>query len=193
MHFSTFLKFLTLDTGDKIRDLEAYAKPGGFDYYRSSRDAVMQHSAHGRSREQVIKDIAAAAPHNAVAHNVEIFEHTADWLEKQKGKRVVPSRGVWPSPNKVFSVHIEPEIALDVGDKTKVVAVYPRKDPRLSRDTAGAGIVLLRRSYRGTGREEFAILDAYGQRAYKSPTNISEALLDREIQTIEGELQRIMR
>jgi hypothetical protein len=192
MHFSTFLKFLTLDTGDKIRHLESYATPGGFDFYRSSRDGVLQHSAHGRSRENVIKDIANLAPHNAVAHDVEIFEHTANWLEKQKGKKVAPSRGVWPSPNKVFSVHIEPEIGLEAGNKKNIVAVYPRKEPRLNRDTAGAGILLLRRGYRGTGEEEFAILDAYGEKAFRSPTNVSNALLDREIQTIEGELQRIM-
>jgi hypothetical protein len=140
----------------------------------------------------VIKDIAGSAPHNAVAHNVEIFEHAANWLEKQKGKRVVPSRGVWPSPDKVFSVHIEPEIGIDTGERKKVIAVYPRKEPRLNSDTAGAGILLLRRGYRGGGEEEFAILDAYAERAFRSPTNVSNALLDREIQTIEGELQRIM-
>lgn len=192
MHFSTFLKFLTLDTGDKIRHLEGYATPGGFDFYRSSRDGVLQHCAHGRSREKVIKDIASIAPHNAVAHNVEIFEHAANWLEKQKGKKFAPSRGVWPSPNRVFSVHIEPEIGLEVGDTKRVIAVYPRKIPRLNRDTAGAGILLLRRSYRASGGEDYSILDAYGERAFRSPTNVSNALLDREIQTIEGELQRIM-
>ncbi len=192
MHFSTFLKFLTLDTGDKIRHLEGYAKPGGFDFYRSSRDGVLQHSAHGRSRESVIKDIAGSAPHNAVAHNVEIFEHTADWLSKQAGQRIAPSRGVWPSPNKIFSVHIEPEIGLETSARRKILAVYPRKEPRLSRDTAGAGVVLLRRGYRGSGEEEFGILDAYGGKAYRAPTNVSEALLDREIMTIEGELKRIM-
>lgn len=192
MHFSTFLKFLTLDTGDKIRHLEGYSTPGGFDFYRSSRDGVLQHSAHGRSRERVIKDIANIAPHNAVAHNVEIFEHAANWLEKQKGQRVVPSRGVWPSPNKIFSVHIEPEIGLIAGGTKKIVAVYPRREPRLNRDTAGAGVLLLRRAYRGVGDEEFCILDAYGEKAFKSPTNVSNALLDREIKTIEGELQRIM-
>jgi hypothetical protein len=85
MHFSTFLKFLTLDTGDKIRQLESYATPGGFDYYRSSRNGVLEFSAHGRDRKRVAQDIAKTAPQNAVAHNIEIFENTADWLEKQPG------------------------------------------------------------------------------------------------------------
>jgi hypothetical protein len=192
MHFSTFLKFLTLDTGDKIRQLEGYATPGGFDFYRSSRDGIFQHCAHGSARQKIIEDIAKTPPHNAVAHNVEIFEHAANWLEKQKGKRVAPARGVWPSPNKIFSVHIEPEIGLQIGKNTRIVAVYPRKEPRLNRDKAGAGLLLLKRGYKGQSDEEFAILDAYGEKAFASPTNVSGALLEREIETIEGELKRIM-
>lgn len=192
MHFSTFLKFLTLDTGDKIRHLESYSTPGGFDFYRTSRDGVLQFSAHGRSRKAVAQDIAKLAPNNAVAHNVEIFEKTADWLERQSGKRVAPSRGVWPSPERCFSVHIEPEIGLEQGEKKRILAVYPRRDPRLNRDKAGAGVVLLRRAYKGSGNEEFGILDTYGEKAYWAPTNVSEALLDREIATIDAELKRIM-
>ncbi len=192
MHFSTFLKFLTLDTGDKIRHLESYATPGGFDYYRSSRDGVLQHSAHGRDRKSVAQDIAKTAAQNAAAHNVEIFEKSADWLAKQSGVRVVPSRGVWPSPERCFSVHIEPEIGLEQAGKRRVLAVYPRREPRLNRDKAGAGVVLLQRAYKGTGIEEFGILDAYGNKAYWVPTNVSAALLDREIATIDAELKRIM-
>ena len=192
MHFSTFLKFLTLDTGDKIRQLESYASPGGFDFYRTSRDGVLQFSAHGRSRKAVAQDIAKLAPSNAIAHNIEIFDKAADWLEKQSGKRIAPSRGVWPSPEKCFSVHIEPEIGLEQGEKKKIIAVYPRREPRLNRDKAGAGVVLLRRAYKGFGVEDFGILDAYGEKAYWAPTNVSEALLDREIATIDAELMRIM-
>lgn len=192
MHFSTFLKFLTLDTGDKIRQLESYATPGGFDFYRSSRNGVLEYSAHGRARKLVTQDIVKTAPANAAGHNVEIFEHVANWLDKQKGSRIAPARGVWPSPEKTFSVHIEPEIGLDTGEKRKVIAVYPRREPRLNRDKAGAGVILLRRAYKGGGQEDFGILDAYDSKAYWSPTNVSEALLDREIATIDAELKRIM-
>ena len=192
MHFSTFLKFLTLDTGDKIRQLEDYAKPGGFDFYRTSRDAVLNYSAHGKSAKTVLAEITKSAPANGVAHNIEIFQHVAAWLDKQKGARVAPSRGVWPSPNKKFSIHIEPEIGLQQNGESKVVAVYPRKEPRLNRDKAGAAIILLRKAYNGLGDEEFGILDAYGEKAFWSPTNVSSAILDVEISTIEAELTRIM-
>lgn len=194
MHFSTFLKFLTLDTGDKIRQLEAYATPGGFDFYRPSRDGVLQFAAHGRSKENVIRDIQTNAPSNTVAHNVEIFVHTANWLDKQKnGQRIAPARGVWPSPRKHFSVHIEPEIGFEKAGKRKILAVYPRRAPRLNRDQAGAGIILLSRAYRGAESEEFGILDAHGSRAFWTGTNVSSAILDREIATIDSELERILR
>ena len=192
MHFSTFLRFLTQDIGDKIRQLENYAKPGGFDFYRTSRDAVMNYSAHGRSKKNVIAEIVKSAPQNAVSHNMEIFENVACWLDKQPGERIAPSRGVWPSPSKVVSIHIEPEICLEKSGKKKIVAVYPRREPRLNRDKAGAGLLLLRKAYKGTGDEDFGILDAYGQNAYWSPTNVSSALLDIEIGLIESELTRIM-
>lgn len=120
------------------------------------------------------------------------FEKVADWLDKQSGKRIAPARGVWPSPENYFSVHIEPEIGLENGERKRILAVYPRREPRLNRDKAGAGIVLLRRAYKGSGDEEFGILDAYGAKAYWSPTNVSAALLDREIATIDAELKRIM-
>ena len=192
MHFSTFMKFMTLDTGDKIRQLESYSKPGGFDFYRSSRDAVLQYCAHGRQHNAIISDIRASAPSNACQHNVEIFEHAARWLNKQTGKPFAPARGVWPSLNKHFSVHIEPEIGLQKGGKSQIVAVYPRAQSRLTRDTAGAGIILLRRAYRGTGSEEFSILDAHAGKLFSAPTNVSEAILDREIHTMESELSRIL-
>lgn len=192
MHFATFLKFLTLNTGDKIRDLEKYAEPGGFDFYRSSRDGTMQHCAHGRSRERVLTDIRASPAANTIERNCEIFEATASWLKKQTGHRFAASRGVWASPDRIFSVHIEPEIAFGGKARQNIVAVYPRKASRINRDQAGAGIILLQRAYRGSGEERFGVLDAYAQKAYWSPTNVSEALLDSEIATMENELKRIL-
>lgn len=192
MHFATFLKFLTLDVGDKIRHLERYAKPGGFDFYRPSRTGVYDHAAHGRDRAKIVADIEANAATNALEQNLEIFEHTADWLEKQNQTgRISPGRGVWPSPNKIFSVQIEPEIGFETKKGKKILAVYPRKEPRLGRDRAGAGIILLRRAYKGDGSEDFGILDALGSKAYWTPTNVSEAVLDSEVATIEAELKKI--
>lgn len=192
MHFSTFLKFLTLNTGDKIRDLEKYAEPGGFDFYRSSRDGTMQHCAHGRSKERVISDIKASAAANTIERNCEIFEATASWLAKQAGQKLAASRGVWASPDRIFSVHIEPEIAFGNKNKPNIVAVYPRKEFRINRDQAGAGVILLKRAYSGTGEERFGVLDAFAEKAFWSPTNVSEALLDSEIATMENELKRIL-
>ena len=191
MHFATFLKFLTQNTGEKIRDLEKYAEPGGFDFYRGSRNGVFEYCAHGRSRDNVMGDINAG-PQNTVGRNQEIFLAAANWLDRQRGERLAPSRGVWASPGRVFSVHIEPEISLRIGQNTDVVAVYPRREPRINRDQAGAGLLLLRQAYNGTGVERFGVLDAVPGRVYRTPTNFSAAILEREIETIESELSRIM-
>lgn len=191
MHFATFLKFLTLNPGDKIRDLEKYTKPGGFDFYRPSRDGVVQYSAHKRTREQVLKYISDVSSTNSEERNAEIFMRVAAWTDKHSGNTTVPNRGVWRSPNSVFSVHIEPEIAYEQKDTQRVVAVYPRKDVRLNRDQAGAGLILLQRGYRGSGNEKFGILDAYASKVHWTPTNVSARLLDNEIATMESELDRL--
>src|SRR5690606_19302628 len=63
---------------------------------------------------------------------------------------------------------------------------------RINRDQAGAGLILLSRGYRGFGNEKFGILDAFGNKVHRTPTNISERLLENEIATIEAELARIL-
>ena len=52
--------------------------------------------------------------------------------------------------------------------------------------------MLLQKAYKGNRNEDFGILDAYGQKAFWSPTNVSSTLLDIEISTIENELKRIL-
>lgn len=192
MHFATFLKLLTLNAGDKIRDLERYAKPGGFDFYRPSRDGVMQHCAHGRPKDRVLKDIEASSATNSVERNKEIFGKVSAWIADHPGDATIPNRGVWRSPQKIFSVHIEPEISYQSKNELHVVAVYPRKEVRINRDQAGAGLILLGRGYRGVGNEKFGILDAFGSKVHRTPTNISERLLENEIASIEAELVRIL-
>jgi hypothetical protein len=192
MHFSTFLKLLTLNTGDKIRHLEGYASPGGFDFYRPSREGAFAYCAHGRSRTRVAEDIKKNAASNALERNLDIFEDVANWLDKQKGERNSTSRGVWRSPKKTFSIHIEPELGLIQAGRQKVVAVYPRKEPRINRDQAGAAILLLSEGYKTTEQIEFGILDCKGGKAFWSPTNVSQALLTSEVAMIEAELNRIM-
>lgn len=192
MHFATFLKLLTLNTGDKIRDLERYAKPGGFDFYRPSRDGIVQHCAHGRTKDRVLRDIETSATTNSVERNKEVFERVSAWVADHPGQAIMPNRGVWRSPQKTFSVHIEPEISYQAKNTQHVVAVYPSKDVRINRDQAGAELILLGRGYRGFGNEKFGILDAFAGRVHRTPTNISERLLENEIATIEAELARIL-
>ncbi|MGN6771814.1 MAG: hypothetical protein ACTHJQ_18490 [Rhizobiaceae bacterium] len=192
MHFSTFLKLLTQSTGDKIRDLSGYAQSGGFDFYRSSRDGVAEICAKSTSISTVIAKVKAIAPPNGIERNVEIVEHCSNWLSKQKGTGSKPKRSVWASPQKVFSVLIEPEILISSNAGLRVLAVYPRIEPRINRDQAGAGIIILKKAYKGDGTEKFGILDAYAEKAFWSPTNASQSILEHEVAMIENELSKVM-
>lgn len=192
MHFATFLKLLTQSTGDKVRDLSKYAQPGGFDFYRTSRDGVTDLCTGSKTLDEVKSSINALAPQNAVDRNIEIVENFLLWREKQAAMGKQPSRSIWTSPNEIFSIYIEPEISLISGNAEKVLAVYPRKDPRINRDQAGAGIILLQKHYKGSGSEKFGVLDAFGQKAFWSPTNASQAILDHDVAMIENELSKVL-
>ncbi|MGI9482385.1 MAG: hypothetical protein ACR2OR_08515 [Hyphomicrobiales bacterium] len=192
MHFATFLKLLTQSTGDKIRDLERYATPGGFDFYQPSRKGLNRYCGQGITRDQVLQEIENSSARNSKARNKEIFEKASHWIEKQSGEGAKTRKGIWQSPNRIFSVHIEPEISIRTKNALLVVAVYPRKDVRIRRDQAGAGQILLSRGYQSSGNEKFGILDVFGQRAFWTPNNVAEGTLDSEIAQIERLLKKIM-
>ena len=193
MHFATFLKLLSQDAGEKIKDLEKYATPGGFDFWRPLREGVGRHVAHGQNSDSVKQFIEQSAANNAVNRNVEVFTSVSEWVARQSGVGFLPNRGVWKSPNGVFSIHIEPEIGLEKRNGEKhITAIYGRTTPRLNRDKAGAAIILLEKSYRGDGSETFGILDAGKPQLIRAKTNVSERLLEVEISFIEDELHRIL-
>jgi hypothetical protein len=192
MHFATFLKFLTQSTGEKIRDLAKYEKGKGFDFYRTSRDGVASLCDNSKSLDEVLLTIESQAPSNGTERNREIAENTYQWLKRQSGVGATAPKGIWRSPNKVFSVQIEPEILLSNSGVDRVLAVYPRKEPRINRDQAGAGLLVLAAAYIGGGGEKFGILDAYAQKAFWSPTNASKAILDHDVAMIENELAKVV-
>jgi len=193
MHFATFLKLLTQDTGDKIRDLEKYGRPGGYDFWRPLRDGMDGLVGHGRLQSKVQADIAANASANSKKRNLEVFDQAAEWFAKQAGTGFFPNRGVWKSPAGMFSVQIEPEIGLEKKNGQQLVAaIYGRAAPRIRRDQAGAAIILLERTYKSNADIEFGILDAAAGKLHKAKSNVSEALLEAETKFIDEQLARVM-
>ncbi len=192
MHFATFLKLLTQDTGDKIRDLEKYGRPGGYDFWRPLRDGMDAFVGHGLGIEDVRRDISINASANSSTRNLEVFEQAATWVSRQNGRGFIPNRAVWRSPGGMFSVQIEPEIGLERRNGCQLVAaIYGRKEPRIRRDQAGAATLLLERTYRSNEDVEFGILDASAGVLHRARSNVSEALLDAETRFIDDQLSRV--
>jgi hypothetical protein len=185
------MKLLTLSTADKIRDLQKYATPGGFDFYKPSRDAVRAYCSGGLSREEVERQIVSASTQNSLATNKGIFGKVVEWLDKQSGSYDQPNIYSWTSPNKVFSVIVEPEIKI-ISSDVRFIAVYPKLDVKLTRDQAGAGILLMRQTGKFAENEKLGVLDAYRTKAFWTPTNVSAGLLTHEVQVIENELNTIL-
>ena len=191
MHFATFLKFLSLSTGDKVRDLEKYAKGGGFDFYRPSRDGVTTLVAQGQPIPAARNNVDINSTDQSRDRNLEIFDGAAAWVSKQSGSGFLPDRKVYKSPAGSFTVRITPEIGLQTKSKKRIIAVYPRMEPPLSKDVGGAAILLLERTFQDSN-VQFGILDAIRGKVCQAGTNVSARILDNEIAFIDAELHRIL-
>jgi hypothetical protein len=159
------------------------------DYWRPLRAGLTQLTLHGTSAadaRQYVEDNAFTNVRGNPENCIDRFDKISTWAAKQSGNLAdSPQRGVWTSPNELFSVHIEPDFTILGRDNARVVSCYPTDAPQLSRDTAGSGIILLRRFYGEASNYSFQIYDVNRNRCYKSPTNISESLLTADIDDIE--------
>ena len=186
LHFSTFLKLLASPTAERIRNISRYAQPGGFDYWRPLRAGITRMALH----DTTIEDARTYVSDNSSGTNrdncIDRFDKIADWLARQPGTYSdVSRRGVWNSPNGIFSVHIEPELELMGRTGSRIIAFYPTDQPSLNRDIAGSGIVLLRRYYGEGSNSQFQIYDVNRNLCHRTPTNVSRGLLDADILDIE--------
>ncbi len=137
-----------------------------------------------------VEDARTYVGHNASDTNkdncIDRFDKIAAWVSRQSGTcSDVTRRGVWNSPNEVFSVHIEPEVQITGRGGSRIVAFYPTDQPSLNRDIAGSGILLLRRFYGEGNNSQFQIYDVNRNLCHRTPTNVSLGLLDADIQDIE--------
>ncbi|MCE7029032.1 hypothetical protein [Jiella avicenniae] len=188
MHFATFLKFLTQDIGNNIKDLSRYGGGGGKDFYGPSRRGVSELLSAECDLNLLIKKVQQASLPNAVETNASVIAEVSSWLSAQKGERFEPEKAVWKSPNGYFSLSIEPEIGLTKGAETKIIAVYPRRNGRLNREKAGAGIILLQEAFPHLGGVRFGILDSSAGKAFWSGTNSSAGVLRHHVRMVEDEL-----
>ncbi len=192
LHFSTFLKLLASSNAERIRNISRYAQPGGFDYWRTFRTGVCNIALDDSTIETARNYVSQNTPDGNRDNCLNKFDKVSAWLNRQQGTYSGNERGIWNSPNNVFSVHIEPEMQITGRAGSRVIAFYPNNAPALSRDTAGSGILLLRRHYGQGCNSQFQIYDVERNKCYKTPTNVSMNLLDTDIQAIEGHFQNLV-
>lgn len=192
LHFATFLKLLASPTGDRIRNISRYAQPGGFDYWRPLRSGITRMALNGTTNEDARLYVSDNASENNRENCLNQFDKVAGWLGRQSGTvGDVSRRGVWNSPNGVFSVHIEPELEIMGRTGSRIIAFYPTDKPSLNRDIAGSGILLLRRYYGEGSNSQFQIYDVNRNLCHRTPTNVSRNLLDADIQDIEYHFENL--
>ncbi len=190
MNLSTFLKLLTLNTGEKLRDVQKYKEAGGYDFYQALRAA---HLKFGPTPDVSlgIDFISARASANAKKVNEDLYRASHEWILKQKGEFFSPSRALFRSPRNVFSVTVNPEIGLRTKSVDTAYAIYPRQHVRINRDQAGAALLLMSEAYGDTSNMQFGVLDVTADKAFRTPTNMSKAILDAEVRFLEIEFLKL--
>ena len=184
LRLSSFLSLLTRDVGDQLRALDRH-REREFDFWHPLRDALRGYALEGLGRGEALEGIEAAATQSMLRRNQEVFERTADWIDRQEGRLVPPPSGVWRSPRGVFEVSVEPDLALDRRGAVEAVAIYGREAPRLRRDQAGAACRVMAEALEV---DAVGVLDAETGQVLRTPTKLSDRVLDREVDLIEDEV-----
>ena len=185
---STFLKLATIPLDQQIGQLSAYDEPGGYDYYRATKRAI-----RGNAHSDFAKASATIARIERDGER-EDGAVVAEAVRKRfgRGPLVAPPRALWTSPKKVFSVRVEPEIAIPSATGLQTVAIYPTKSVPIRRASAGAAIRLMDDALNPvvSGPISCAVYDARRNRLYSSPTNTSDELLKTLTELLEWRLGR---
>ena len=187
LRLASFVALMTRDVGDQLRALDRH-RERDFDFWHPLRAALRAYSVEGLGRGEAVEGIEAEATQSMLRRNVEVFERVADWLDRQPGRAVPPPTGIWRSPSGAFEVEVAPEIALvDRKGRMDAIAVYGREAPRLRRDQAGAVAEVMADAL---GPDvAVGVLDAEAGTVLRTPTRLSERILDAEIRVIESELR----
>lgn len=191
MGMMTFLKgLLGKSTMEKVRDYGRYLEPGGYDFYRGLKEAIKDYVYQNKKLSAVEESINKAKNPVERKHNLEAFRSFVVWVEKNGGEFIAPPKGIYKSPNEIFSIKIEPELAVKNDGIISVFTFWTIKKPLLTKIVAGVGIYLMESALKKGAFKEanFYIvkIDTGKLYDYTSKPNNPSILLNAEVAQIES-------
>jgi hypothetical protein len=97
------------------------------------------------------------------------------------------------SPNSVFGVRVEPEIAAATNKDRYILAVYCHKTVRPSATQAGIGIILMRSALAGKYQptDRLGILDVIASKQFVAVPDFSEKVFASQVSFLEREIAEV--
>lgn len=187
MAASTFLKLMSQRSEEKLRDLSAYDRPGGYDAHRNLRLAIAEGTSDGTIDH--LHDALSAIPVvQERARALELEPLIERKLLEQSDVFVTPPQLTWTAPNRGFSVNLHPDVGMQQGNHVLYAFLYFHSKVRPTSTTAGALIHLAKRELGPLVGEadEFAVIDVRTGDTFKKVMRFSPDLLAKEVRDLDS-------
>lgn len=187
MAASTFLKLMSQRSEEKLRDLAAYERPGGYDAHRNLRLAIAEGTSDG-TIDGLHAALSAIPVSKERSRALELEPLIERKLLEQSEVFVTPPQMTWTSPNGGFSVNLYPDVGMQQGNHVLFAFLYFHSTVRPTSTTAGALIHLAKRELGPHVGEadEFAVIDVRAGETYKKIMRLSPDLLAKEIRDLDS-------
>lgn len=159
--FTTFLKVCAATPLGKIRELQAFTRPGGYDFYKILKKLAVEICSGKMSLLEAENQIARITNVAERKHTLEAIRIFYQWFVVQKLDWETPPRGVAKStPSGIVTIRLEPEIAFKGdGAAPNVLYLWNLNKPALKSDLASEGLRLLSRDLSHASDHKFGIFD----------------------------------
>jgi hypothetical protein len=190
---STFLKLTVLSPADQLRDVQAYADPGGYDRYWSFKDSAKELVQHHKSIDQAVAKILSLSNESERKDNHDLLMRLVEWRKKNPLPGFLAPEGLWTSPNQIFAVRVSPEIAMFSNKERYILSAYCHKSIRISPTAAGMGVIIMRKALAGKHLvgDKIGILDLISGRRMMSIPKFANTAFPSQVSYLEHAIQQV--
>lgn len=159
--FTTFLKICASTSLGKIRELQRFTRPGGYDFYKVLKQLAPAICSGKISISEAENQISRITRDAERKHTLQAIRTFHQWCSTRKLEWQTPPKGVSKSaPSGLVTIRLEPEIAFrDDGGILNVLYLWNLNKPELKSELAGEGLRLLTRDLSRSSEIKFGIFD----------------------------------
>lgn len=194
LSFTTYLKLCLLPTTQgKTGELQRmHGSSRGYDFYKRLKLAAYDVAAGETDPDEILQQLSTIKRKAEREHNIQVATQFRDWWLKEASGGAVPNANrpsdTFKRPGMPFSIRLKPELRYEDGSSDKVVYLWATAKPRLTKQVAATGILILQEAFANTqySQCDFRIFDLRQNRLLGSETisNASSTNLNGDLAQI---------